>query len=164
MFEGTTDREGDSLRNEPKVISEVAAAGREDGAVEEKVVREEGLVVRSVRFDEGLNGAMRHGANLLRPGIGLRDAVSRGNREGGGGSRREPGSGGRRRRRHGRGEGLVDCQLGLSLFDNLNDWREPRLEWRLRTVRRFAVRRSGLVVQLFNSPVRGSWRAVQAAA
>ena len=89
VIEGTTDGEGDSLRNEPKVISEAIAVGREDGDVEVKVVRKEGLVVRSVRFDEGLSGAMRHGANLLRPGIGLRDAVRSGNREGGGGSRRE---------------------------------------------------------------------------
>ncbi len=87
--EGITDGDRDSLRNEPKVISEAVAVGREDGDVEEKVVRKEGLVVRSVRFDEGLSDAMRHAANLLRPGIGLRDAVRSGNREGGGGSRRE---------------------------------------------------------------------------
>ena len=89
LVEGRTDGKGDSLRNEPKVISEAVAVGREDGTVEEKVVREEGLVVRSVRFDEGLSDATRYGANLLRPGIGLRDAVRSGNREGGGGSRRE---------------------------------------------------------------------------
>ncbi len=89
VIEGTTDDEGDSLRNEPKLISEALAVGRGNGDVEEEVVRKEVLVVRSVRFDEGLSGAMRPGVNLLRPGIGLRDSVRSGNRQGGGGSRRE---------------------------------------------------------------------------
>ena len=64
-----------SLRNEPSVISEAVAVGRGDGEVEGEVVRNERGVVRSVRFDEGLTGAMRGAGQLLRPGIGLADAV-----------------------------------------------------------------------------------------
>ena len=91
-----TDDVGGSLRNEPTVISEAVAVGRGNGEVEDEVVRDERGVVRSVRFDEGLTGAVRGAQHLLRPGIGLRDAVRLGNRDGagGGGSRRE-----RRRRK-----------------------------------------------------------------
>ncbi len=33
------------------------------------------------------------------------------------------------------GLSVVSCSLRLSFIDNLNDWREHRLEWRLRTAR-----------------------------
>jgi hypothetical protein len=89
--EGTTDDAGGSLRNEPSVISEVVAVGRGEGDVAVAVVPNGRGVVRSVRFDQGLTGALRGAEQLLRPGIGLRDAVRLGNRAGGvgGGSRRE---------------------------------------------------------------------------
>ncbi len=86
---------GGSLRNEPTVISEPVALARRSDDVDE-VVRKEGGVVRSVRFDKAPTLAMGGPGQLLRPGIGLRDAVRLGNRDGGdgGGSRRE-----RRRRK-----------------------------------------------------------------
>ncbi len=89
--EGTTDDAGGSLRNEASAISEAVARVRGKGDVEDEVVRNEREVVRSVRFDTGLTGAMRGAERLLRPGISLRDAVRLGNRDGaaGGGSRRE---------------------------------------------------------------------------
>ena len=90
-IEGTTDEPQGSLRNEPTVISEAVAVGRGKGEVEDEVVRNERGAVRSVRFDGGLTGVVRGAQQLLRPGIGLRDAVRLGNRGGGDGegSRRE---------------------------------------------------------------------------
>ena len=89
VVEGATDDAGGSLRNEPTVVSEAVEAGRGEGEVEEAAVRNEGGIVRSVRFDEGLTGAMRDAGRTLRPEIRLRDAVRLGNRDGVGGSRRE---------------------------------------------------------------------------
>ncbi len=91
VSEATTDGAGGLLRNEPTVISEAVAVVSGNGDVEDAVVRNEGGVVRSVRFDEGLTGAMRDAEQLLRPGIRLRDSVRLGNGNGasGGGSRRE---------------------------------------------------------------------------
>jgi hypothetical protein len=90
-IEGTTDDAAGSLRNEPTVISETVAIGRGDREVEGEFVRNEVGVARSVRFDEPVTEAMRGAQQLLRPGVGLRDAVRLGNRDGGdsGGSRRE---------------------------------------------------------------------------
>ena len=34
---------------------------------------------------------------------------------------------------------MVSNSLGLRLFDNLNDWRKKRLEWRPRIARRFTA-------------------------
>ncbi len=91
VIEGTTDDAGGSLRNEPTVISEAVAVGRGNGGVEGEGVRNERGVVRSMRFDKALTGAMRDAGQLLRPEIRLRDAVRGGKRDGsgGGGSRRE---------------------------------------------------------------------------
>ncbi len=90
-IEGTTEDARGSFRNEPTVVSEAVAVGRGDGDDKDELVRNERGVVRSVRFDKGVIGAMRDSQQLLRPGIGLRDAVRLGNRDGGdgGGSRRE---------------------------------------------------------------------------
>jgi hypothetical protein len=90
-IEGTTEDADVSLRNEPTVISEPVAVVSGNGDVEDEVVRHEGGVVRSVRFDEGLTVAMRDAEQLLRPGIRLRDSVRLGNGNGasGGRSRRE---------------------------------------------------------------------------
>jgi hypothetical protein len=86
---------GGSLRNEPAVISEPVAHARRNGDVDE-VVRKECGVVRSLRCDKAPTLAMGGPGQLLRSGIGLRDAVRLGNRDGGdgGGSRRQ-----RRRRK-----------------------------------------------------------------
>ena len=89
--EGITDDAEGLLRNEPTGFSEAVAVVSDGADVEQEVVRNECGVVRSVRFDQGLTGAMRGAGQLLRPGISLRDAVRLGNRGGGGegGSRRE---------------------------------------------------------------------------
>ncbi len=88
---GNGEVEEELLRNEPSAISESVAVGRGEGDLDEEVVRNECGVVRSVRFDQGVTGEMCDSQQLLRPGIGLRDAVRLGNRDGGygGGSRRE---------------------------------------------------------------------------
>ena len=92
--EGATDDVRGLLRNEPSAISADVVVRSGDGDVEAEVVRNEGGVVRSVRFDEAVSGATRGAEQLLRPGIRLSDAVRSGKRDGGGGSRRE-----RRRRK-----------------------------------------------------------------
>ena len=83
-----------SLRNEPSANSEAVAVVCGGGDVDVEMVRSERGMVRSVRFDEGLTGAVRGAQHLLRSGIGLRDAVRGGDRDGGGGGR-----GSRRERR-----------------------------------------------------------------
>ena len=87
--EGATDEARGLLRNEPSAISGDVVETSGDRNVEEEVVRNERGVVRSVRFDQAVTGAMCDAGQLLRPGIRLSDAVRSGNRAGGGGSRRE---------------------------------------------------------------------------